>query len=79
MWLGRGIIWLFGPVVRLLTRVKVVGQENLPPEGEPLVVCSNHISNWDPVMLIVVQRKRHIHFMAKAELFKNRLFAWLFG
>lgn len=79
MWLGRGIIWLFGPVVRLLTRVKVVGQENLPPEGEPLVVCSNHISNWDPVMLIVVQRKRHIHFMAKAELFKNRLFAWFFG
>lgn len=79
MWLGRGIIWLFGPVVRLLTRVKVVGQENLPPEGEPLVVCSNHISNWDPVMLIVVQRKRHIHFMAKAELFKNRLLAWLFG
>lgn len=79
MWLGRFLIWLLGPAVRLLVRVKVIGQENLPPVGEPLVLCCNHISNWDPVVLVVVQRKRHIHFMAKAELFKNRLFAWLLG
>lgn len=79
MWLGRFLIWFLGPAVRLLVRVKVIGQENLPPAGQPLVICSNHISNWDPIMLIVVQRKRHIHFMAKAELFKNRLFAWFFG
>ena len=79
MWLGRFLIWFLGPAVRLLVRVKVIGQENMPPQGEPLVLCSNHISNWDPVVLIVVQRKRHIHFMAKAELFKNRLFAWFIG
>ncbi len=79
MWLGKFLIWLLGPCVRLLVRVRVIGQENLPSADVPLVLCSNHISNWDPVMLVVVQRKRHIHFMAKAELFKNRLFAWFLG
>ncbi len=79
MWLGRFIPWAFGPAVRLLLRVKVIGKENMPPVGEPLVLCCNHISNWDPVVLFVVQRKRPIHFMAKAELFKNRFCAWLIG
>ncbi|MBP3435029.1 MAG: 1-acyl-sn-glycerol-3-phosphate acyltransferase [Clostridia bacterium] len=79
MWLGRFLLWLLGPAIRLLVRVKVVGYDNLPPVGEPLVLCSNHISNWDPVVLLVIQRKRPIHFMAKAELFKNRLFSWFIG
>ncbi len=79
MWLGKFLLWLLNPFVRLLVRVKVVGQENLPPEGEKIVLCSNHISNWDPVVLLILHRKRHIHFMAKAELFKNRLFAWFIG
>ncbi len=79
MWLSQCILRVFGPLVRLLVRVKVIGYENLPPEGEPLVLCCNHISNWDPVMLLVIQRKRPIYFMAKAELFKNRLVAWFIG
>lgn len=79
MWLGRFLVWLLAPLIRALMRVKVIGQENLPPEGEKLVLCSNHISNWDPIVLIVAQPKRHIYFMAKAELLKNPLFAWLLG
>ncbi len=79
MRLGRFLIRFLGPVVRVFMRVKVVGQENLPPEGEKLVLCCNHISNWDPVVLVAAQPKRHIHFMAKAELFKNPVFAWLLG
>lgn len=79
MWLGRFLIWLLAPVVRGLMRIKVIGKENIPPVGEKTVLCCNHISNWDPVVLIAAQSKRHIHFMAKAELFKNRLFAWLLG
>ena len=81
MRLGRFLIRFLGPVVRVFMRVKVVGQENLPPEGEKLVLCCNHISNWDPVLLEVAQPKRHIHFMAKAELFRvpvlGRLVRWL--
>ena len=79
MWLGRALIWLLRPFVLLLMRVRVIGKENFPPADVPLVLCSNHISNWDPVVLIVANPKRHVHFMAKAELFKNPLFAWLLG
>lgn len=60
-------------------RVKRIGMDNIPPVGEKLVLCCNHISNWDPVVLVTAQPKRHIYFMAKSELFKNPLFAWLLG
>ncbi len=79
MWLGRFLVWLVAPMVRLLLRARIIGAENIPPVGERIVLCSNHISNWDPVLLIAAQPQRHIHFMAKAELFKNPLFGWLLG
>lgn len=79
MWLGRTLIHILGPVIRLFMRVRVVGKENIPSEDTPLVLCCNHISNWDPIFLIVAHPKRHVHFMAKAELFSNRLFSWFLG
>ena len=79
MWLGRSLVWILSPLIRLLMRVKRIGRENIPPVGEKIVLCCNHISNWDPVVLITAQPKRHIHFMAKAELLKNRLFTWFLG
>ncbi|MBR2338229.1 MAG: 1-acyl-sn-glycerol-3-phosphate acyltransferase [Clostridia bacterium] len=80
MKLGRFLIRTLGPLIRVCMRVQVVGKENIPttPGDPPLVLCSNHISNWDPVLLVVAQ-PRHIYFMAKSELFGNRLFAWLLG
>ena len=79
MWLGRTLIHILGPIIRLFMRVRVVGAENIPSQGEPIILCSNHISNWDPVLLIVAHPKRHVHFMAKAELFCNPLFSWFLG
>lgn len=79
MWLGRALIKFLGPLVRLIMRVKVVGVENFPAESTSLILCANHISNWDPVLLIVAKPHRHIYFMAKSELFCNRLFSWLLG
>lgn len=79
MWLGRTLIHILGPVIRLFMRVRIVGEENIPSEDTPLVLCCNHISNWDPIFLIVAHPKRHVYFMAKAELFSNRLFTWLLG
>ncbi|MBQ4528159.1 MAG: 1-acyl-sn-glycerol-3-phosphate acyltransferase [Clostridia bacterium] len=52
----------------LLFRVKVNGKENIPSEGG-FILCSNHISNWDPPLLQVFIRRR-IYYMAKEELFK---------
>ena len=79
MWLGRFLIWLLRPFILFFMRVRVVGRENFPPEDVPLVLCCNHISNWDPILLVLTSRKRHVYFMAKAELFKNRLFSWFLG
>jgi 1-acyl-sn-glycerol-3-phosphate acyltransferase len=60
---------VFSPLVRLIFGIKRTGTENLPQQG-PLIICSNHRSNYDPVIL-GASLKRDVRFMAKAELFKN--------
>lgn len=49
-------------------RIKVEGRENFPKEGGVLL-CTNHISNFDPPV-VGVTAPRKVFFMAKAELFK---------
>lgn len=61
--------------VRLLWGLEVEGLENIPPTGGA-VVASNHNTWFDPVV-IAITFKRPVHFMAKAELFKNPILAWL--
>lgn len=63
------------PIFKCLFFYKVKGKKNVPSEG-PFIVCSNHISNFDPVILALTQ-KRQIFYMAKAELFKNKFLAKL--
>jgi 1-acyl-sn-glycerol-3-phosphate acyltransferase len=48
-------------------RWNVRGRENIPDGG--IVLCCNHISNWDP-MLLGGGIERQVHFMAKEELFR---------
>ena len=79
MWLGRALIHILRPFILFFMRVQIVGKENFPSEDTPLVLCCNHISNWDPILLILANHKRHVYFMAKAELFSNRLFSWFLG
>lgn len=58
-------------------RVKVIGTENIPKDkSEPLIYCGNHRTYADPP-LIVVTAKRHVRFLAKEELRKNKFFAFL--
>ena len=52
----------------LCFRVKIEGKENLP-EGA-YMLCSNHMSNWDPPIYLTFF-KRKIHFLGKKELFEN--------
>jgi 1-acyl-sn-glycerol-3-phosphate acyltransferase len=51
--------------------LKIEGAENVPPAGG-LLVISNHIAAADPPVLGAVF-PRPLHFMAKAEWFKNPL------
>ena len=57
-------------------RIKVHGKENMPSSGGA-VVAVNHKSNWD-VPIAGIYSPRQLGFMAKAELFKNKILSWLF-
>lgn len=54
------------PVFRFLLHVRIKNAENVP--NGPVVVCANHRSNLDPVMLGAAC-PRQLHYMAKMELF----------
>ena len=68
----RTAIYLYCKVVY---RLKVIGKENIPKEG-PVIYCGNHRSYIDPP-LIVVTAGRHVRFMAKEELTKNKFLKFL--
>ncbi|MEW6101093.1 MAG: lysophospholipid acyltransferase family protein [Candidatus Omnitrophota bacterium] len=56
---------------------KVYGRENLPKRGS-FILASNHVSYADPIALGVACFRK-CNFMAKSDLFKNKLFAWYLG
>jgi 1-acyl-sn-glycerol-3-phosphate acyltransferase len=55
-------------MLHLYFRGRIYGAENVPAQG-PLVVVSNHASDFDPPILSNCMR-RPVAFMAKEELFK---------
>lgn len=54
------------------------GLENLPANG-PCVLASNHVSNFDPTMILSYLRVRHVFYMAKIELFNSAFNRWFFA
>lgn len=57
-------------------KIEIKGKNNIPTQG-PVVLISNHTSNWDPLILgIYLPRK--LCFMAKDELFKIFLLGLIF-
>jgi 1-acyl-sn-glycerol-3-phosphate acyltransferase len=64
----RFLLWLIG-------RWTVTGRENIPRDGG-LIVVANHISNTDPPILAAGIARRHVHYMAKVELFHGFM-GWL--
>ena len=56
-------------------RIKTAGKENVPAEG-PVIIAANHRSNLDPP-IVAITNPRQLSFMAKSELFKNKLFGGL--
>ena len=70
---ARGIFKFYA---RFIMRVEVKGMENIPESGS-LVVMSNHVSFQDPPLIGAIM-PRKIHYMAKAELFKNKFIGAIF-
>ena len=68
--------YLVGLVVHILHPTTVEGLERLPEGGA--LLCPNHSSNWDPVLLALrLPVNYRLHVMAKEELFRFRPFGWL--
>ncbi len=63
--------WIGKPIVYLLYFPKIIGKKNCRIKGRAVVI-SNHISNWDPLLIAVIFR-RQIFWMGKSELFKSKL------
>ena len=60
---------------RILFRYRFYGVENVPEDGAA-ILCANHLSMWDP-FAVVFALKRMPCFIAKKEIFKNKLLAWI--
>lgn len=53
---------------KVIFRPNIIGIENIPNEGR-IILAGNHTSNLDCILLMS-STKRHIHFLAKDELWK---------
>jgi glycerol-3-phosphate dehydrogenase (NAD(P)+) len=70
-WVVRAVLQ---PAILLWFRVSRTGHRNIP-DG-PVILAANHRSFLDPFVIGICLR-RPIYFVAKKELFRNRLQAWL--
>lgn len=52
-------------------RMRVTGEENVPPRG-PVILACNHLAFTDPPLLVAAI-PRPLHFLGKRELFANPL------
>lgn len=67
-------IVMFLPIV-IFFPTKIINKKNLPKRGSKAIVTTNHYSNLDPFIFdIFLYRK--FKFMAKKELFDNKLIAF---
>ena len=67
-------------ILKAIFRLKVTGSEKEPADSG-FIICANHMSNADPIILGVAI-KGSIRFMAKKELFRVPVLSWfikLFG
>ena len=70
------VYYVLGFLLRIIHPTTVEGLEKLPKSG--VLLCSNHSSNWDPVLLgLRLPVNYRLHAMAKEELFKNPVLGWI--
>ena len=70
-WIVRAVLQ---PFFRVYFRLHRIGREHIPQSG-PLLLAANHRSFLDPFVLGTML-KRPVYYVAKKELFQNRLQAW---
>jgi glycerol-3-phosphate dehydrogenase (NAD(P)+) len=71
-WLVR---FTFQPFFRIYFRLSRIGLEHVPKSG-PVIIAANHRSFLDPFVIATMAR-RPMYYVAKQELFRNRLQGWV--
>lgn len=66
----RVVMIIATPFIRWWGRLQVRGAELLDGPG-PLLLCANHDSHWDPLVVGVAARGTQVRALAKASLWKN--------
>ena len=51
-------------------------KDNIPDRKENYILVSPHRTWWDPVYMAFATKPKQFIFMAKKELFTNRIFGW---
>ena len=70
------VYYVLGFIMRIIHPTTVEGLEKLPKSG--VLLCPNHSSNWDPVLLGLRLPVTHrLHARAREELFKNPILGWI--
>jgi len=65
------------PIVKFIYPFTVSGLKNVPTD-EAVVLCANHASAWDPILLCcALPRTYRIRIMAKKQLFANPALGFL--
>ena len=73
----RFAIKVFGPLFKRLYHVNHKNTENIPKDSKKYIVAINHTCALDPVFVSIAKGIPRLHFMAKIELFKNPVVAWV--
>ena len=70
-----GLSWIF---MHIVCRYSIEGREHILhiPASQPLLIVSNHLSWYDPLLLGLVFRRR-VWFFTKAEAFRWPIAGWL--
>lgn len=70
--------FILKPIVKILFPYEVRGLEKLDKLEGGYILCANHLSNVDPIFFILFH-PNPICFMAKQELFKNKILGRFFS
>ena len=73
----RVIVTLARPFIWLMFPYRVQGLENVPAD-EPVLLCANHSSGWDPVLLVCALGPRYrMRMMGKKQLLQIPVLGWI--
>ena len=70
--------WVLFLPISLFIPTKIVNKKNFPKlKKQNAIICCNHTSNFDAVILDIKFIKK-FRYLGKKELFKNKFLGWLF-